>query len=53
MLRTHGADLRTAIDAVTRALTTPAMREMNAAVAVDKQAPAAVATKFLRAQGLL
>ncbi|HEX6391310.1 MAG TPA: glycine betaine ABC transporter substrate-binding protein, partial [Solirubrobacteraceae bacterium] len=53
LLATHGAGLKTAVDAVTRTLTTPAMREMNAAVVVDKQSPAAVATKFLRDHGLL
>jgi osmoprotectant transport system substrate-binding protein len=53
LLKTHGADLRSAVDAVTRTLTTPEMREMNAAVVVAKRSPAAVATQFLRSEGLL
>jgi len=53
LLEAHGDKLRTAVDAVTRTLTTPAMREMNAAVVVQKRAPAAVAAQFLRARGLL
>lgn len=53
LLEAHGSRLRTAVDAVTRTLTTSAMREMNAAVVVQKRAPAAVATSFLRARGLL
>jgi osmoprotectant transport system substrate-binding protein len=53
VLETHGSRLRTAVDAVSRALTTAAMREMNAAVVVQKRSPAAVATAFLRARDLL
>ena len=52
VLRAHGARLRTAIDAVSRKLTTVAMREMNADVDVGGEAPAAVAEKFLRVNGL-
>ena len=53
VLETHGDKLRTAIDAVSRTLTTPLMREMNAAVVVEKRAPAAVASEFLRKHDLL
>ncbi len=53
LLEAHGSRLRAAVDAVTRTLTTTAMREMNAAVVVQKRAPGAVATRFLRARGLL
>ena len=51
-LRRGGPELSAAIDAVSRKLTTRAMREMNAAVQLRKQRPAAVAGAFLRAQGL-
>lgn len=53
VLEAHGSKLRSAVDAVTRTLTTSTMREMNAAVVVRRRAPAAVATEFLRARGLL
>ena len=52
VLAAHGPDLRGAIDAVTRALTTSAMREMNAAVDLEKQQAGTVAADFLRARGL-
>jgi osmoprotectant transport system substrate-binding protein len=52
VLEAHGSGLRSTIDAVTRTLTTPRMREMNAAVVVRKQSPAAVADAFLRGRGL-
>ena len=52
-LAAHGAALRTAIDAVTRSLTTSAMREMNAAVDLQGRTPAAVAAEFLRARQLV
>ncbi len=51
-LAAHGPGLRGAIDAVTRSLTTTAMREMNAAVDLTGRPPAAVARTFLRARGL-
>jgi osmoprotectant transport system substrate-binding protein len=41
------------IDAVSAKLTTEAMQQMNAAVDIDKQDPAAVAKQFLQANGLL
>ncbi|MEA2222478.1 MAG: osmoprotectant transport system substrate-binding protein [Solirubrobacteraceae bacterium] len=52
VLAAHGPDLRDAINAVTRVLTTPAMRRMNAAVDLSHRNPAAVAGEFLRAQRL-
>jgi len=52
LLKAHGAELQQAIDAVTRALTTTAMREMNAAVDLRKRQAAEVAGEFLRARGL-
>lgn len=52
-LRTHGARLPATIDAVSAKLTTKAMRGMNAAVVLRGAKPAAVATRFLRANGLL
>jgi len=52
-LAVHGPRLRTAIDAVSRTLTTPTMREMNEAVDLRRRRPAAVAAEFLRANDLL
>ena len=52
LLRKNPA-LRGAIDAVSRKLTTKAMRGMNAAVVQRGQKPAAVAQKFLRQAGLM
>ncbi|MBA3299282.1 MAG: hypothetical protein H0U24_04285, partial [Thermoleophilaceae bacterium] len=51
-LRTHGRRLAAAIDAVSRRLTTRAMREMNAAVDEDGRSPSRVAAAFLRAERL-
>jgi osmoprotectant transport system substrate-binding protein len=53
ILRIHGTRLQTAIDAVSKRLTTGAMREMNAAVDLRKRRPADVARKFLKANKLL
>ena len=53
LLEAHGPDLQTAIDAVTRQLTTAAMRDMNGDVDLRKRSAATVATEFLRARGLL
>lgn len=53
LLDSHGPKLRDAIDAVSRALTTSAMREMNGAVDLHGRQPAAVAGEFLRERGLL
>jgi osmoprotectant transport system substrate-binding protein len=52
LLRKNPA-LRGAIDAVSRKLTTKAMRSMNAAVVQRGEKPAAVAQKFLRQAGLM
>lgn len=52
-LRAAGPGLAPAIDAVSRALTTAVMREMNAAVDEGGQSPRVVAARFLRARGLL
>ncbi|HET7572198.1 MAG TPA: ABC transporter substrate-binding protein [Gaiellaceae bacterium] len=51
-LKKGGAALRNAIDAVSAKLTIAAMIAMNKAVAVDKKTPAAVASAFLKANGL-
>ena len=53
VLRAHGPKLQAAIDAVTRSLTTGAMRMMNAAVDLEQRKPAAVAADFLRAHALV
>ena len=52
VLEEHGPGLRKAIDAVTRELTTGAMRKMNGDVDLRKRQPAAVAAEFLRARQL-
>ena len=51
-LAAGGTALEHAINAVTAKLTIKAMIAMNKAVAVDKQTPAAVASAFLKANGL-
>jgi len=53
VLAAHGPGLQQAIDVVSRELTTPAMREMNGAVDLEKRQAAEVAAEFLRARGLL
>lgn len=53
VLEAHGPRLRTAIDAVSKVLTTPVMREMNAAVDLRGRRPAQVAGEFLRRNDLL
>jgi osmoprotectant transport system substrate-binding protein len=53
VLTAHGPRLRAAIDAVSARLTTSAMRAMNGAVDIDERTPRAVASQFLREQGLL
>jgi osmoprotectant transport system substrate-binding protein len=52
-LETHGPRFRAAVDAVSRKLTTSAMRTMNGAVDIDRRQPHDVAADFLHAQGLL
>jgi osmoprotectant transport system substrate-binding protein len=53
MLAVHGPRLRTAIDAVSKMLTTRAVREMNAAVDLRHRRAADVAREFLQAKKLL
>jgi osmoprotectant transport system substrate-binding protein len=53
ILATHGRRLQAAIDAVSKKLTTRAMREMNAAVDLRERRPADVAREFLQANALL
>jgi osmoprotectant transport system substrate-binding protein len=48
-----GPEFTQTVDAVSAKLTVEAMQKMNAAVDLDKQAPEAVATQFLQANGLL
>ena len=52
VLDKEGPDFAKTINAVSAKLTIDAMRTMNAAVDIDKQDPAAVAGKFLSANGL-
>jgi osmoprotectant transport system substrate-binding protein len=47
-LRAHGPQLTQVADAVSRRLTAPAMRRMNAAVVLEGREPRAVADEFLR-----
>ena len=51
-LAAGGAQLKSTVDAVSAKLTLAAMRAMNKAVAIDKKTPAAVASTFLKANGL-
>jgi osmoprotectant transport system substrate-binding protein len=53
VLRQEGPAFATTVNAVSRLLTTQAIISMNAAVALDKQSPAAVAHAFLKANNLL
>jgi osmoprotectant transport system substrate-binding protein len=53
ILATHGPALQVAIDAVSKVLTTPAMRKMNAAVDLGDRLPGKVAREFLRAHKLI
>ena len=48
-----GPKFRQTMDAVSSKLTPDAMIAMNKAVAIDKKSPAAVASAFLKANGLL
>jgi len=49
---TLGSKFRSTVDAVSAKLTLPAMIAMNKAVAIDKKSPQAVASAFLKANGL-
>jgi osmoprotectant transport system substrate-binding protein len=53
VLKAEGSDFESTINDVSAKLTTEAMQKMNAAVDIDKNSPAAVAKKFLEANGLL
>lgn len=52
VLQAHGPGLQRAIDAVSKVLTTSAMRAMNAAVDLDERLPGEVAREFLQANEL-
>jgi osmoprotectant transport system substrate-binding protein len=52
VLAAEGPAFADTINKVSALLTLPAIRSMNAAVALDQQSPAAVAHKFLQANGL-
>ena len=51
-LTAGGTELKSTVNAVSAKLTLAAMRAMNKAVAIDKKTPAAVASAFLKANGL-
>jgi len=51
-LTAGGALLKSTVNAVSSKLTLAAMRAMNKAVAIDKKTPTAVASAFLKANGL-
>ena len=53
VLAREGPTFAQTINAVSRRLSTQALRLMNAAVSLDQQSPAAVARQFLGANGLL
>jgi osmoprotectant transport system substrate-binding protein len=53
VLAKEGSDFTKTIDDVSAKLTNEAMQKMNAAVVLDKNPPAAVAKKFLEANGLV
>ena len=52
LLASGGSELKSTANAVSAKLTLAAMRAMNKAVGVDKKTPAAVASAFLKANGL-
>jgi osmoprotectant transport system substrate-binding protein len=53
VLRAEGPAFEETLNAVSEKLTTEAMQQMNAAVAIDKQSPADVARRFLEANELV
>jgi osmoprotectant transport system substrate-binding protein len=53
VLRAEGPAFAATLNEVSRALTTRAMQQMNAAVAIDKKSPADVAKQYLQANGLV
>ncbi|MGH9062070.1 MAG: glycine betaine ABC transporter substrate-binding protein, partial [Acidimicrobiales bacterium] len=52
LLTAEGPAFQQILNAVTAKLTTPAIQQMNLAVAVNQQNPATVASQFLAANGL-
>jgi osmoprotectant transport system substrate-binding protein len=52
LLAAGGSELKATVNAVSAKLTLAAMRAMNKAVGIDKRTPAAVASAFLKANGL-
>ncbi|HXR12187.1 MAG TPA: glycine betaine ABC transporter substrate-binding protein [Gaiellaceae bacterium] len=52
VLSAAGSSFTKTVNAVSAKLTLPAMQAMNKAVAIDKKTPAAVASAFLKANGL-
>jgi osmoprotectant transport system substrate-binding protein len=52
VLTAEGPQFASILNAVSALLTLPAIQKMNAAVILDKQSPASVATQFLKANGL-
>ncbi len=52
VVKAEGPAFEQTINKVSALLTLPAIRKMNAAVALDQQAPATVAHEFLKANGL-
>jgi len=52
VLSAAGPSFAKTVNAVSAKLTLPAMQAMNKAVAIDKKTPAAVASAFLKANGL-
>ena len=53
VVQAEGPQFAATINRVTALLTTSTIRQLNAAVDVDNQDPAAVATQFLVAHGLM
>ena len=53
VLDAEGPAFEATIDRVSALLTLPMMRELNAAVEIDGQDPASVATQFLQSEGVL
>jgi osmoprotectant transport system substrate-binding protein len=52
VLSQQGPEFEEAVNKVSKLLTIPAIQQMNKAVSVEKQSPAAVAKQFLSANGL-
>ena len=52
VLEQQGPEFEATLNNVSKLLTIPAIQQMNKAVSVEKQSPAAVAGEFLKANGL-